>query len=92
MSTETVMDAESVRGTIRSTIGEYAKLQRSIDLLSDDDDLYTFGLTSLTSVNVMLAIEDAFDVEFPDSMLRREVFASVAAMTQAVQALLPSPS
>jgi acyl carrier protein len=35
----------------------------------------------------MLALEDAFDVEFPDSMLKRSVFESVAAIEAAVTEL-----
>ena len=40
--------------------------------LAEDADLYEAGMTSHASVNVMLALEDAFDVEFPDRMLKRE--------------------
>jgi acyl carrier protein len=36
---------------------------------------------------VMLALEGAFDVEFPDRMLRRGVFASVAAIAAALEEL-----
>ena len=33
----------------------------------------------------MLALEDAFDVEFPDAMLKRSVFQSVASITEALR-------
>jgi acyl carrier protein len=33
---------------------------------------------------VMLALEDAFDLEFPDSMLKRSVFESVSAISSAI--------
>jgi acyl carrier protein len=32
----------------------------------------------------MLALEDSFDVEFPDSMLRRSVFESIDAIADAI--------
>jgi acyl carrier protein len=35
----------------------------------------------------MLALEDAFDVEFPDSLLRRDTFRSVASMREALGTL-----
>jgi acyl carrier protein len=35
----------------------------------------------------MIALEDAFDIEFPDSMLRRATFASVDAIGGAVARL-----
>ena len=36
----------------------------------------------------MLALEDAFDVEFPDRMLRRGVFASISAISAAIGELV----
>ena len=35
----------------------------------------------------MLALEDAFDVEFPDRMLKRSVFESIASISAAVAEL-----
>jgi len=55
--------------------------------LTDDADLYQAGLTSHASVNVMLALEDAFDVEFPERMLRKKTFESVAAIRAALDEL-----
>jgi acyl carrier protein len=44
-------------------------------------------MSSHASVNLMLALEDAFRLEFPDSMLRRDVFESVAAIAGAIELL-----
>ena len=52
--------------------------------LSDDADLYQCGMTSHASVNVMLALEGAFDIEFPDHMLKRSVFTSIASIRGAL--------
>jgi acyl carrier protein len=35
----------------------------------------------------MLALEDAFDVEFPERMLKRRTFESIAAITAAISEL-----
>ena len=35
-------------------------------------------MTSHASVNVMLALEGEFEIEFPDHMLKRSVFESIA--------------
>ncbi|MSP77867.1 MAG: acyl carrier protein [Rhodospirillaceae bacterium] len=59
-------------------------LQADIDTLADDADLYAAGLTSHATVNLMLALEEAFDVEFPDSLLRRRTFSSVDAIAEAL--------
>jgi acyl carrier protein len=44
-------------------------------------------MTSHASVNLMLALEDAFDVEFPDHMLKRSVFESISAIGEALREL-----
>jgi acyl carrier protein len=77
-----------VKDAIRSILAEHARLTVDARSLSDDADLYQVGMTSHASVNVMLALESRFDIEFPDRMLRRAVFASVAAMSAAVEELV----
>jgi acyl carrier protein len=73
--------------TIREVLEASGRLPVSALTLRDDDDLYQHGLTSHASVNVMLALEDAFDVEFPDVLLRRDTFKSVAAIQAALASL-----
>ena len=70
--------------TIRSILGQYGNLPVEVDTIRDEDDLYQVGLTSHASVNVMLALEDSFDIEFPDSMLKRSVFESIGAIGAAI--------
>ena len=67
-----------VSDLVRQIIKEHGRLPVDVAGLDDGADLYQAGMTSHASVNVMLALEDAFDVEFPDSMLKRSVFESVA--------------
>jgi acyl carrier protein len=69
---------------IRQVLSEHARLPGPVDELDEDADLYQAGMTSLASVSVMLAIEDAFDTEFPDRLLRKATFASIRAIRQAV--------
>lgn len=72
---------------IRSILKEHGRLSADVASLSDEADLYQAGMTSHASVNVMLAIEGAFDIEFPDRMLKRSVFESIAAMHAALTEL-----
>ena len=65
---------------IREVLREHARLPVDVDSLSDGDDLYQAGMTSHASVNVMLALEDVFDLEFPDAMLKRSSFESIGAI------------
>ena len=73
---------------IRSILAEHAKLATDIAELDDDADLYQAGMTSHASVNVMLALEDEFDLEFPERMLRKKTFESVACIRDALSELL----
>ncbi len=75
------------RTVIRSVLREHARLPVDIDTLGDDADLFAAGMTSHASVNLMLALEDAFDIEFPDRMLTRGVFDSVSAIAAAIAEL-----
>ena len=72
---------------IRQAIKDHARLPIDVSTLADDDDLYQAGMTSHASVNVMLALEDRFDIEFPDSMLKRSVFESIDAIAAALTQL-----
>jgi acyl carrier protein len=72
---------------IRRIIADHGRLSVGVESLAPDTDLYQAGMTSHASVNVMLALEDHFDVEFPDSMLKRSVFESIAAIEAALATL-----
>jgi len=72
---------------IRKIISEHGRLQSDVSTLATDADLYQAGLSSHASVNVMLALEDHFDLEFPDGMLTPSVFKSIASIEAAVSEL-----
>jgi acyl carrier protein len=73
-----------MRDQIRQVIKEHGDLAVDIDGLADDADLYQAGMTSHASVNVMIALEDTFDIEFPDSLLKRSVFESIDSIAAAL--------
>jgi acyl carrier protein len=72
---------------IRRIVEAHGRLPVDASALSDDADLYEAGMTSHASVSVMLALEDAFDLEFPDEMLTRDVFVSISSMAAAITSL-----
>jgi len=76
-----------VGDTIRGVLAERGHLSGSATKLKDHEDLYERGLTSHASVNVLLALEDAFDVEFPDPLMKKETFRSVGAIRDALGSL-----
>jgi len=73
--------------TIREVLDVHGKLTVSVWDLGDEDDLYDRGLTSHACVNVMLELEDSYDIEFPDRLLRKSTFQSVSGMRAALQEL-----
>lgn len=75
---------KDLRSEVREVLRDHARIPQGIDGLDDDADLFQAGMSSHASVNLMLALEDAFDVEFPDSMLKRSVFESVNRIAVAV--------
>jgi len=77
-----------MNSTIRNVLAKFGQLPVSVDTLADDADLYAAGLSSFASVQLMLGLEEAFDIEFPDSMLNRKSFASIAAIETTVKAIL----
>lgn len=81
------MPTRSMSERIREILGEHARLPVDTATLSDHDDLYDAGMTSHASVQVMLALEEGFDVEFPDSMLTRSVFKSISSISTAIAQL-----
>jgi acyl carrier protein len=72
---------------VREILKNHARLPVDPSTLSDSADLYDAGMTSHASVNVMLALEEGFDVEFPDRMLTRSVFASIDSICAAIAQL-----
>jgi acyl carrier protein len=77
-----------IQGRLREALKQHGRLAQDALTLPATADLYQAGMTSHASVNVMLALEAAFDVEFPDHMLTRSVFSSIAAIQGAIEELV----
>ncbi len=75
---------------IREILANHGRLSIDVRTLKEDSNLYFAGLTSLATVGVMLALEDHFDIEFPEAQLSRKTFESVASIAEAVADLVDS--
>lgn len=73
--------------TIRRLIDEHGRLSVPASSLTDEQDLYETGLTSFAAVQLMLGLEDAFDIEFPERMLNCRSFASIASIASCISEL-----
>lgn len=74
--------------TIRTLLAKLGGLPVSVETVADDADLYAAGLSSFASVQLMLGLEEAFDIEFPDHMLNRKSFASIGAIEATVKSII----
>ena len=79
---------DNITDEIRQIVAVNGKLALDVSTLTEDDDLFDAGMTSHANVNVMLALEDAFDIEFPEKLLRRSTFQTLAAIRDTIEMLL----
>ena len=73
---------------IREVLAAHGRMAADPHEVDDHADLYELGLTSHASVDVMLALEDEFDIEFPEEVLKKSTFASVHNIAQVVEGLV----
>ena len=73
--------------TIRRVLAQHGRLNSDAQSLDAASSLYGAGLTSHASVNVMLAIEDELDIEFPEHLLRRSTFESIDSLSMAIESI-----
>jgi acyl carrier protein len=80
--------SENTTMRVQQVLGSYAELSKDAFSLNEDDDLFSSGMSSRATVGVMLGLESEFDIEFPDAMLRRDVFESIRSISNAVNSLI----
>jgi acyl carrier protein len=83
VSTET----DEIHARIRRVLGTLDVLRVDPNDLADGDDLYAAGLRSLGAVRLLVALEGEFGVEFPDSVLHRGAFNTIAGIASALDVL-----
>ncbi|MCW0982098.1 acyl carrier protein [Agrobacterium sp. BT-220-3] len=77
-----------MNATIREILAKFGQLPTPVDTIENEADLYAAGLSSFASVQLMLGIEEAFDIEFPDNLLNRKSFASIKSIEDTVKLIL----
>ncbi|MCC8403287.1 acyl carrier protein [Paraburkholderia sp. MMS20-SJTN17] len=76
-----------MKNELRQIITNVAHLDILDGNISDDADLYEIGLSSLNTIQLLLAIEDHFNLEIPDRMLSRSLFQSIDSLANAITQL-----
>lgn len=87
-----VSTGSALKDRIREIVSENGGLKLPVEEIKDSTDLYRAGMTSYSSVLLMIALENEFNLEFPDGMLSRDVFESVDAIAHAIDSLLRAES
>lgn len=87
-----VIEEPRLRELIRQIVADHPRLSVRVDALDDGSNLFEAGMTSHASVSLMLALEDAFDVEFPEAMVRKATFQSLDAIEAALLELRTVPA
>lgn len=76
---------------IRRILDEHGQLSVQARSIRNSDNLFARGLTPLAAVDVLLAIEAAFGVLFPSSMMARSSVASIDAILSCLRTLQARP-
>ncbi len=73
---------------VRSSLQRAGRLPVDAWTITDSDDLFDVGLTSHASVAVLVDLEESVGAEFPDALLRKSTFSSIATIRAALARVL----
>jgi acyl carrier protein len=79
--------SQAPRDVIAEIVSRVLK-PKGVTNIAVDDNLRDVGLSSLELVNIMLAVEDAFDLTFPQEKLVPDNFRSIGAIEALVTEML----
>jgi acyl carrier protein len=74
----------TMQDEIREILAQSGRLAVPVESLEDEADLFAAGLDSLAIVNVLMSIEEHFDIELPDELLSRRSFSSISTLKRVV--------
>jgi acyl carrier protein len=83
----TVETKQRSRQVITEIVGSFAVKLNWVGELNVDQDLGNIGLKSFDLVRLMLAVEDAFNLEFPPHVMTSENFRSVRTIESLVESI-----
>lgn len=82
------MNRTEIEEQIRRVLSDRGQVPSDVAAIDSTHSLYDAGMTSHATVKVMLGLEDAFDIEFPDELLKRSVFDQISSIADAIEKLL----
>jgi acyl carrier protein len=91
-TTPRTVGTASMQDAIRTILARSGRLAVPVESLGEEADLFAAGLDSLAIVNVLMSIEEQFDIELPDEFLSRRSFSSIATIRKVVADLTENSS
>lgn len=82
-----LQEGDRMKNRIRGILKQLDELSQFIDGMDDEASLYDAGLSSFGAVELMVALESEFGIQFPDSFLTRETFENISSISAAVERL-----
>ena len=82
----------SIEEQIRQVLTESGRLAIPTASLDSEADLFTVGLDSLAIVNVLMSLEERFDIELPDEFLSRRSFSNISTIEEIITNLVGHPA
>ena len=88
------MDREAIAREIRVLLTHYLGLPLDSDEIGENEPLggSRINISSLTAIEILTAIEERFEVQFPDDMIDLTLFSSIGRLVDTVNAILPDTS
>lgn len=80
-------DVGALCARIRQILKAHGRLRCDPEALSEHDNLFAAGMSTHASVSVLFALEDEFELEFPDQMLCWPFFESIGTLASAISHL-----
>lgn len=79
--------ASSTTAKIHDIVGGLLAKRALAGPIGEDRDLRDAGLTSIDTVTLMLAVEEAFEIEIPQDQMTPDNFRSISAISRLVNEL-----
>lgn len=77
---------------IRQVLTDSGRLAVPTSSLDSEADLFSVGLDSLAIVNVLMSLEERFEIELPDEFLSRRSFSNIATIEEIITSLVGHPA
>ena len=78
-----------IRSTVLAVVRKHLKYLPVEESLAPEDELDRLGLDSQSAISLLLDLEQAFSIMFPDELLTVATFRTPQSLEEAVRSLIP---